>query len=129
MPTAKELFQDGRLEAAIETLGVELRSNPTDVQRRSFLFEMLSFAGHYDRADKQLDALARDGAMAEAGAATYRAALVAERVREHMFATGDYPSTPAPAVKGGMCNDQPFTSIEDADPSIGARLEMCDGGR
>jgi type VI secretion system protein ImpE len=129
MPTARELFQDGRLEAAIETLGVELRGNPTDVQRRSFLFELLSFAGQYDRADKQLDALARDGVMAEAGAATYRAALVAERVREHMFAAGDYPSTPAPAVKGGTWNDQPFTTIEDADPRIGARIELCAGGR
>lgn len=129
MPTAQELFQDGRLEAAIETLGVELRSNPTDAQRRSFLFELLSFAGQYDRAEKQLDALARDGIMAEAGAATYRAALVAERVREHMFATGDYPTDPAPAVAGGVCNDVPFTTIEDADPRIGARLEVCAGGR
>jgi type VI secretion system protein ImpE len=129
LPTAHELFQDGRLEAAIETLGVELRSHPTDVQRRSFLFELLSFAGQYDRAEKQLDALARDGALAEAGAATYRAALVAERVREHMFSTGDYPHDAAPPVLGGMCNDVPFTSIEDADPRIGARLEVCAGGR
>lgn len=128
-PTANELFQDGRLEAAIETLGVELRSHPIDVQRRSFLFELLSFAGQYDRAEKQLDALARDGAMAEAGAATYRAALVAERVREHMFATGDYPRDTAPVVQGGTCNDAPFTTVEDADPRIGARLEVCAGGR
>ncbi len=128
-PTANELFQDGRLEAAIETLGVELRSHPIDVQRRSFLFELLSFAGQYDRAEKQLDALARDGAMAEAGTATYRAALVAERVREHMFATGDYPRDAAPVVHGGTCNDAPFTTIEDADPRIGARLEVCAGGR
>jgi len=129
MPTAKELFQDGRLEAAIETLGVELRSNPADVQRRSFLFELLSFAGQYDRAQKQLDALASDGAMAEAGAATYRAALVAERVREHMFDTRDHPREAAPAVHGGTCNGAPFTTIEDADPRIGARLEVCAGGR
>jgi type VI secretion system protein ImpE len=129
MPTAKELFQDGRLEAAIEALGVELRSNPADVQRRSFLFELLSFAGQYDRAQKQLDALAKDGAMAEAGAATYRAALVAERVREHMFETNDYPGDAAPAVSGGTCNGTPFTTIEDADPRIGARLEVCAGGR
>src|SRR6187551_1742004 len=67
--------------------------------------------------------------MAEAGAATYRAALVAERVREHMFSAGDYPSTPVPAAKGGTCNELPFTTIEDADPRIGARLELCAGGR
>jgi type VI secretion system protein ImpE len=129
MPTAHELYQEGRLEAAIELLGVELRSHPTDAQRRSFLFELLSFAGQYDRAEKQLDALAREGAMAEAGAATYRAALVAERVREHMFSTGDYPAEPAPTVLGGTCNEAPFTTIEDADPRLGARLEVYAGGR
>ena len=90
---------------------------------------MLSFAGQYARAQKQLDALASDGAMAEAGAATYRAALVAERVREHMFETSDYPRDAAPAVHGGTCNGEPFTTIEDADPRIGARLEVCAGGR
>jgi len=129
MPTAKELFSEGRLDAAIETLGVELRSHPTDTQRRSFLFELLAFAGQYDRAEKQLDALARDGAMAEAGAAVYRAAIVAERVREHMFRVGDYPKDPAPVVRGGSCNGVPFTTIEDADPRIGARVEVSAGGR
>lgn len=128
-PTALELFQHGKLEAAIDSLGVELRSNPTDTQRRSFLFELLSFAGQYDRAEKQLDALAKAGAMAEAGVATYRAAIVAERVREHMFAVGDYPKDPAPPSRGGTCNGEPFTTIEDADPRIGARLEVSAGGR
>ena len=55
--TAKELFQAGRIDEAIETLGIELRSNPTDAQRRTFLFELLCFAGNYDRAEKQLDVL------------------------------------------------------------------------
>lgn len=129
MPTAKELFTDGRLEAAIEALGVEIRSNPTDVQRRSFLFELLTFAGQYERAAKQLDVLAGAGPMAEAGASVYRAALLAERVREHMFESGDYPHEEAPAVSGGTLNDTAFTIIEDADPRLGARLEVIAGGR
>lgn len=129
MPTAQELFADGRLDAAIETLGVELRSNPTDAQRRSFLFELLAFAGQYDRAERQLDVLAGAGAMAEAGASVYKAAMQAERVREHMFATGDYPAGASPPSPRGSCNGVPFTTIEDADPRIGARLEMSAGGR
>ena len=52
---ARELFKAGKLDDAIESLGVELRSDPTDVRRRIFLFELLSFAGNYDRAEKQLD--------------------------------------------------------------------------
>ena len=129
MPSARELYAAGRLDAAIETLGAELRDNPTDAQRRVFLFELLALAGQYDRAEKQLDVLARAGAKAEMGTLLYRSAIEAERVREHMFATGDYPSTPAPGPVAGTRNGQPFLEIEDADPRIGARLEVIAGGR
>ena len=129
MPTARELFAAGQLDAAIDQLGVELRGNPTDAQRRTFLFELLTFSGQYDRAEKQLDVLARAGAQAEAGTLLYRSALAAERVREHMFATGDYPSAPAPAPVAGTRDGRPFLEIEDADPRVGARLEVIAGGR
>lgn len=129
MPSARELYTAGRLDAAIEQLGVELRSDPTDAQRRAFLFELLAFAGQYERAEKQLDVLARGGAPLQAGTLVYRAALQAERVREHMFATGDLPNTPAPAPVAGTLNGKPFLSIEDADPRVGARLEIMAGGR
>jgi type VI secretion system protein ImpE len=129
MPTARELYAAGRLDAAIEALGTEVRGNPADAQRRTFLFELLTFAGQYDRAEKQLDVLARAGAQAEAGTLLYRAALSAERVREHMFATGDFPGAPAPGPVAGTIDGRPFLSIEDADPRLGARLEVIAGGR
>jgi type VI secretion system protein ImpE len=129
VPTAQELYSSGRLDAAIEQLGVELRSNPTDVQRRSFLFELLVFSGQYDRAEKQLDVLAKASAMAEAGTLQYKAAIQAERIREHMFGTGDFPTTVAPSPVSGTLNGKPFSAIEDADPRLGARLEVIAGGR
>lgn len=129
MPSARELYDAGRLDAAVEALGAELRSHPLDAHRRTFLFELLSFAGQYDRAAKQLGVLASAGHMAEAGTLVYRAALDAERVREHMFATGDFPAGPAPAPVGGTLNGRPFASIADADPRVGARLEVFAGGR
>ena len=129
MPTARELYAAGRLESAIELLGGELRNAPTDPQRRTFLFELLSFAGQYDRAEKQLDVLARGGTDAELAVLPYRAALQAERVREHMFTTGDFPGGTAPAPVSGTLNGRPFLSIEDADPRVGARLEVMAGGR
>ncbi len=128
-PTAHALYASGRLDEAIERLGIELRQQPTDVQRRSFLFELLSFAGQYDRAAKQLDVLAQAGSTAEAGTLVYKAALEADRVREHMFDTGDYPTGAVPAPVRGTLNGTPFSSIEDADPRIGARLEVMAGGR
>lgn len=132
MTTPRELFAEGRLDSAIEALGAELRENPTDTRRRTFLFELLTFAGQYDRAEKQLDALARAGKGGPDGEITvlpYRAALQAERIREHMFATGDFPSVPAPAPVAGTLNGRAFLSIEDADPRVGARLEVMAGGR
>ena len=59
----------------------------------------------------------------------YRAAIGAERVREHMFDTGDLPGGDAPTPVSGILNGTRFQSIEDADPRIGARLEVMAGGR
>jgi type VI secretion system protein ImpE len=129
MPTVASLFTTGQLDQAIEQLGVELRSTPDDAQRRRFLFELLSLAGQYERAGRQLDVLARESASVAAAIMPYRHALEAERVREHMFDSGDFPSAPAdPAVRGTL-NGEPFTSLADADPRIGARLEVFAGGR
>lgn len=129
MASAQQLYAAGQLGAAIEALGIELRGNPTDAQRRAFLFELLSFAGAWDRAEKQLDVLAKAGNMAEAGTMQFKAAITAERVREHMFDTGDFPTQPAPAPVAGTLNGTPFSRLEDADPRLGARLEVIAGGR
>lgn len=130
MQTARQLFQAGRLEEAIESLGAGLRSDPTDAQRRVFLFELLCLTGNHERAEKQLDVLARSGPQAEMGTLLYRSALQADRLREHMFATGDFPAPLAhvPALAGTL-NGQPFSALTDADPRVGARLEVYAAGR
>jgi len=125
---ARELYQAGKLGAAVQALGAELRDNPTDTRRRIFLFELLCFAGEYDRAEKHLDVLAESGPDAATGTLLYRAALAAERRRNQLFAKGDYPTGSAPAPVSGTLNGQPFESIEDADPRIGARIEVYAAG-
>jgi type VI secretion system protein ImpE len=128
--TAAELYQAGRLDEAITALGDALRSDPTDVRRRTFLFELLCFAGAYDRAEKQLDVLARADNDALTGALLYRGALHAERTRQGMFAAGGMlPSSRQPAAVTGTFNGQPFRSMVDADPRIGARLEIFAAGQ
>lgn len=125
---ARQLFQAGRLDEAIEALGAEVRDNPTDAQRRAFLFELLCFAGQYDRAEKQLGVLGNNGRDAEMGALLYHAALHAERLRQEMFEKETFPVSSARVV-GGTINGQPFTTISDADPRIGARLEVFAAGQ
>lgn len=125
--TATDLFQAGRLEEAVQALGVELRSDPTDSKRRTFLFELLCFAGEYDRAEKQLDILADSSHEAAMGALLYRSALQAERTRRRMFETGEFPHGAAPPAAGHL-DELQCESIEDADPRLGARLEVFAAG-
>ena len=128
MPTARELYTAGRLDSAIEALGAELRNAPTDAQRRTFLFELLTFAGQYDRAEKQLDVLARGGTDAELAVLPYRAALKAERVREHMFATGDFP-TGARAGAGRRDAQRPAVPLHRGRRPARRSAPRGDGGR
>ncbi|MGH7616639.1 MAG: type VI secretion system accessory protein TagJ [Gemmatimonadaceae bacterium] len=125
---ARQLFQAGRLDEAIEALGAEVRDNPTDAQRRAFLFELLCFAGQYDRAEKQLSVLGSGGRDAEMGALLYHAALHAERLRQEMFEKESFPVSAAKVV-GGTINGQSFETITDADPRIGPRLEVFAAGQ
>lgn len=131
--TARELFQAGKLDEAVQALNAELRNDPGDEKRRTFLFELLAFTGAWDRAEKQLDILAQAGRGADMGALVYRAALHAERTRQELFDKRDFPQTAASSDKGpamlkGTLNGKPFTTIEDADPRIGSRLEVYAAG-
>jgi len=127
---ATELYRAGRLDEAIQALGVALRDDPTDVRRRTFLFELLCFAGEYDRAEKHLNVLASQGKEADMGALLYRSALHAERTRQEMFSSGDTPrGGAAPSAVSGTLNGVPFKTLTDADPRVGARLEIFAAGQ
>src|SRR5947209_18579118 len=114
---AQQLFQAGKLNEAVQALAAELRDNPADVRRRTFLFELLCFTGDYLRAEKQLDVLASDGGAAEMGALLYRAALHAERIRQTIFDTKNYPLTsPESDVPlSGTLNGKRLESLSCAD--------------
>ena len=127
--TARDLLQAGKLDEAIDALSVELRDNPTDARRRTFLFELLCFAGNYDRAEKQLAVVGQGSKEAEMGALVYHSALHAERLRQQMFATKSFPLTTPPRPVSGSLNGTPFQSLTDADPRIGARLELFVAGQ
>ena len=125
---ALELFQSGRLQAAIQALGEEVRQAPLDSKRRIFLFELLCFAGEYDRAEKHLDIVAGSNQAANLGALLYRSALHAERTRQKMFAESSFPM-PRPILETpGHLSGQSFSGFEDADPRIGGALEVFVAG-
>jgi type VI secretion system protein ImpE len=127
---AHELYQAGRIDDAIQALAATLRGDPADVRARTFLFELLCFAGDYDRAARQLDVVADSSNEAGLGAMLYRSALHAERTRQELFlSVGQVGGDPPPTAVAGTLNGQPFESITDADPRIGARLEVFAAGQ
>lgn len=91
MSQAKELFQAGKLNEAIDELVREVKANPSDVSRRTFLFELSCLAGDWERAERQLDVIGHQSAEAELGVMVYRANMKAEVERRRVFAEGVQP--------------------------------------
>jgi type VI secretion system protein ImpE len=126
--TAKELFQQGKVREAEKALTAYMRDRPSDTAQRTFLFELLCFEGEYARAEKQLSVLADGSVDKETGAIVYYAALHAEKTRHELFENEAFPSDSAAVSPSGELNGKPFTDLRDADPDIGARLEIFAAG-
>jgi type VI secretion system protein ImpE len=131
MPTvpisASELFKAGKVRDSIEALTAYVRDHPSDVVQRTFLFELLCFAGEFARAERQLAVLADGSPERETGAVVYYAALHAEKTRHEVFAKREFPQGSALCPPGEL-NGKPFTDLRDADPAIGARMEIFAAG-
>lgn len=128
---AAELIRAGKLTEAVQAVSAELRDNPTDAKRRTFLFELLCFCGDYDRAEKHLGVLSQAGPQAEMGTLLYRGVMHAERARQETFQKREYSTameTSETPPFTGTFNGKPFTSLADADSRIGPRLETFAAG-
>jgi len=91
MNEAKTLLDSGNLSGAIESVLSSVKSNPTNVNARTFLFELSCFAGDWGRAEKQLDVIGHQDANTMIGSLIYRQCLEAERKRERVFSEGQKP--------------------------------------
>jgi len=91
MEEATRLFDAGQLGAAIQSISQEVKARPSDVQPRIFLFELLCFAGDFDRAERQLEAIGHQSASAELGVQVYLNNIKAERDRLKLFSDGLEP--------------------------------------
>lgn len=91
MATAKELLDAGKLQAAVDELTNNVKANPTNTQQRIFLFELLLFAGDWDRAERQVDVIAHQSVEAGLGVQVYRDNIKAERERGRLLSEGFRP--------------------------------------
>ncbi|HEX6729845.1 MAG TPA: type VI secretion system accessory protein TagJ [Pyrinomonadaceae bacterium] len=137
MSQAKQLFEEGKLEEAIDLLLKEVKGDPADMTRRIFLFELSAFAGDWIRAERQLDVIGHQSAQAELGVSIYRANLKAEQERQRLFEAGTAPhflTEPPPYIdlniqainqlnKGAIADARAtLDRAEEERPAISGRL-------
>lgn len=85
MEQAKALLNEGNLDGAIQATLAYVKSKPTDISARTFLFELSLFSGDWERAERQLDAIGHQDANAMVGSLIYRQCIAAERKRSDYF--------------------------------------------
>lgn len=90
---ARELYQQGQLDEAIAGLIAQVKAAPASLEHRTFLFELLSFAGDWPRAIKQLDAIGhlQDSTTGTLGVQVYRNLVDHELVRDRLYSAGVRP--------------------------------------
>lgn len=97
---AHQLFRAGRLSDAVAAISEEIRSKPTDTDRRWTLVEMLCLGGRLDRADAQLEVIGQQAPDAVPGVSLLRQLIRAETARREVFAQGRLPEFLAPPDAG-----------------------------
>ena len=82
---ADEILRGGNPKEALASLQDQVRKNPSNPEYRTFLFQLLSVLGQWDRAMNQLNVVAEldDGTLAMVQ--TYREALRCEVLRSEIF--------------------------------------------
>src|SRR5581483_9371246 len=69
---ASECFKAGKLREAIDEQTQVVKSDPADQGKRLFLFEVLSFAGAWERARRQIEAVSYSEMELETAVMEYR---------------------------------------------------------
>jgi len=93
---AKTLLAEGNLDGATQAVLDHVKSAPTDIPARIFLFELALFGGNWERAAKQLDVIGHQDAGALIGSMIFRQNLAAEKDRSSFFGDGLKPGILAP---------------------------------
>ncbi len=89
---AKDYFKSGRLSDAREQLIKEVKSSPTDLDKRTFLFQILAFCGEWNKAERHLDLIAAQDPERETGVQVYKNLIQGEKERMEVFNGNSRPS-------------------------------------
>lgn len=89
--TARECYEAGRLDDAVQAALAEVKAAPADSPRRVLLAELSCFAGDVERADRQLDLLADVDPKSALGISLFRQLVRAEQARRQFWTEGRVP--------------------------------------
>ena len=135
---AKELIRANRLTEARARLIEEVKGTPGDQGKRTLLFQVLSFFGEWDKADRHLDILAMGDARADIGVQVYKNLIAAEKEREEVISGKRRPSfmaTPPPYLDkyfiawDMLSSGKPaeaaalYGEIEEESPEVAGKLD------
>ncbi len=93
----KDLFKADRLSDTREELITDVKTFPTDQGKRTFLFQVLTFCGEWDKAERHLELIAAQEPERETGVQVYKNLIQGERERMESLNNNRRPSfLPAP---------------------------------
>lgn len=116
MSTTIELFQAGQLDAALQQAADDVKSQPANLALRSLFCEVLCFVRDWERADKQLDAMAKINPNYTVGISMLKHLIRSEVARAETFEQGRVPSfisQPTPALQKRL---QALTFFRTGEP-------------
>ncbi|MCB1025439.1 MAG: hypothetical protein KDB79_13670 [Acidobacteria bacterium] len=137
MSEAKVQLDAGNLAGAIEAALNAVRSKPTDVTARIFLFELSCFSGDWERAEKQLEVIGQQDMNAMIGSQIYKQNFKAERDRISLFSEGLIPECLMPPpnyvegllaavshVKDGKTSEaiEVISQVEEVRPAFACKI-------
>ena len=91
MMNAREFLDASDLSSALTQASEQLRAKPADAEKRTLLFELLSFSGDLSRAAKQLEVVAQSGVEADVAVQRYLKVLAGEAKLEGFLRWSEQP--------------------------------------
>jgi type VI secretion system protein ImpE len=88
---ALESFNLGELDTAVSEATAEVKKNPTDLNRRNLLCELLCYENQLERVDKQLETLMIQQPESSITVSLFRQLIRAELTRQECFSEGRSP--------------------------------------
>lgn len=118
--TPTEMYKAGGLRGAIDSQIQDVKANPADHGKRLFLFELCAFAGDWDRARRQIDAINLSDPELQLAQATYRKLIDAEEARAKVFRDGVMPQFLGPVPEWVYPRLEAVTAFKVGDSSKAA---------